>query len=396
LSASQSAPLASNRRYGAILFGRAVTVKTTDYHDYFVSIQRGLPGCDIVVSKRYFLLLGIFILSAVTVVTVSFRDASAQAVNLNGDWVSQYSCPSGVVYPLRARVSQNGQQVSGIRLKGDPCYAVDNTLLFRGSVIGYTGQMQCAVLSEKASTYDDSKSFAQNMLQGLAEGAAGTPQYVLSYVQDSLQLTGPNNFTACGLSWTRVGGGVPAPGQQQAFGGPGQHQNATPGFASPGQPQAAQGGFASPGQQQSAQGGFVSPGQQQAAQGGFAKPGQQQFATPGFNPNKYALACLYLDPNLTINQVNFQFRIGNGLWQNNDTQRGFVSSLFYLIPSGNGAPPVTLIRFQSALGGGQGAVVTYNLDLDPAPTNDCVKSSGRRYRWALNRNSQHHIDLVPY
>jgi len=265
------------------------------------------------------------------------------------------------------------------------------------------------VLSEKASTYDDSKSFAQNMLQGLAEGAAGTPQYVLSYVQDSLQLTGPNNFTACGLSWTRVGGGVPAPGQQQAFGGPGQHQNATPGFASPGQPQAAQGGFASPGQQQSAQGGFVSPGQQQsaqggfvspgqqqAAQGGFAKPGQQQFATPGFNPNKYALACLYLDPNLTINQVNFQFRIGNGLWQNNDTQRGFVSSLFYLIPSGNGAPPVTLIRFQSALGGGQGAVVTYNLDLDPAPTNDCVKSSGRRYRWALKRNSQHHIDLVPY
>ena len=321
------------------------------------------------VNRKYFSLLGIFVLCAAMVVPASFREASAQSVNLNGDWVTQYQCPSGVVYPLKAKVSHNGQQVSGVRLKGDPCYPVDNTMLFRGTVTGYAGQMQCAMLSEKASTYDDSKSFAQNMLQGLAEGAAGTPQYNLTYVQDSLQLSGPNNFTACGLTWTRAGGGVPAPGQQ-AFARPGQQQNATPGFAK--------------------------PGQQQSAQTGFAKPGQQQFPAPGFNPNQYALACLYLDPSLTLNKVNFQFRIGNGPWQNNDTQRGYVSSLFYLLPSGNSVPPVTLVRFQSGLGGGQGAVVTYNIDLDPAPTNDCVKNPGRRYRWALNRNSQHHLDLAPY
>jgi hypothetical protein len=383
-------------------------MKTADTYGYGAPIQRDLPGGNFVVSRRCFLLIGIFALSAVTILTTSFRNASAQAVNLNGDWVTQYQCPSGVVYPLMARVSHHGQQVSGVRLKGDACYPVDNTLLFRGAVIGFTGQMQCAKLSEKAAAYDNSKSFAQNMLQGLAEGVAGAPQYDLTYVQDTLQLSGPNNFTACGLTWSRSGGGVPAPGQQ-AFGRPGQQQNTTPGFASPGQQQNTTPGFASPGQQQNttpslaspgqqqnATSGYASPGQRQSAPTGFATPGQQQFPAPGFNANQYALACLYLDPSLTLNKVNFQFRIGNGPWQDNDTQRGYVSSLFYLIPSGAAAPPVTLVRFQSALGGAQAAVVTYNLDLDPAATNDCVKSSGRRYRWAMNGNSQHHLDLAPY
>ncbi|MGY8961589.1 MAG: hypothetical protein ACKVKG_19085, partial [Alphaproteobacteria bacterium] len=74
-------------------------MKTADTYGYGAPIQRDLPGGNFVVSRRCFLLIGIFALSAVTILTTSFRNASAQAVNLNGDWVTQYQCPSGVVYP---------------------------------------------------------------------------------------------------------------------------------------------------------------------------------------------------------------------------------------------------------------------------------------------------------
>lgn len=222
---------------------------------------------------------------------------------------------------------------------GDICYPKNNILLFQGTLNGNFGQLQCAVLSGAGNTYDESQSFGENLLKGLAAGvaesAASEPQYQLTYTANSIQITGVNTFTACGLAWTRL----------------------NTGFAAPGQPHV---------------------------------PNQASGAVQ----TQYGLACLHLDPNLPLTKVSFQFRIGNRPWQTSDTAAGYVSSLYYPLTGGN--PPVSTIQFQSAFNGGQGAVTTDDLTLDPTPTNDCTVSLGRKYRWALKQGSNYHVDLVQY
>jgi len=199
----------------------------------------------------------------------------------------------------------------------------------------------------------------EGFAEGLAQGA-GAPAYDLNYVAEKILLTSTNSFTACSLKWTRANAGLAAPQKRQQ----------TPRFAAPQQ-------------------------LQQAPATGFAAPQpQQQAPASAVVQNQFGLACLYIDPNLALTKIAFQFRIGNGPWQSSDSSAGYVSSLYYPLSSGN--PPVTTIQFQSAFNGGQSATVTYTLALDPAPTNDCVVSAGHKYRWALKQGSNYHVDLVTY
>jgi hypothetical protein len=104
----------------------------------------------------------------------------AQRINLSGDWVSAYTCPtSGVQYPLSVKVVHHRNSIVAVKLLGDRCIEQDNVAVFLGDVSGFSSQMECA-------TY------------------GGVPPS-LSYVTDSIQIRDANHFTACQANFNRVG-----------------------------------------------------------------------------------------------------------------------------------------------------------------------------------------------
>ena len=118
------------------------------------------------------------------------RSVAAQQVNLTGDWISAYSCPStGERLPLPVRVIHNDGFIVGIKLAGDTCLQQENVVVFQGELFAFSNSMQCA-------TY------------------RGRP-LVLRYVTDSIRVQNNNAFTACQASFTRVGQQFSQPQYQQ-------------------------------------------------------------------------------------------------------------------------------------------------------------------------------------
>ncbi len=118
------------------------------------------------------------------------RSVAAQQVNLTGDWISAYSCPStGERFPLPVRVIHNDGFIVGIKLAGETCLQQENVVVFQGELFAFSNSMQCA-------TY------------------RGRP-LVLRYVTDSIRVQNNNAFTACQASFTRVGQQFSQPQYQQ-------------------------------------------------------------------------------------------------------------------------------------------------------------------------------------
>ena len=127
-------------------------------------------------ALRACLMLAACVLINNTVVQV----AAAQRVNLTGEWLSAYTCPTnGVQYPLRVQVVHHRQSIVAVKRVGDRCIQQDNVAVFLGNVSGYSSSMECA-------TY------------------GGVPP-TLSYVTDSIQIHDASNFTACQANFKRVG-----------------------------------------------------------------------------------------------------------------------------------------------------------------------------------------------
>ena len=161
--------------------------------------------CSIVQFHRLALHVCLVVSACVLINSTFVRTAAAQRINLTGEWLSAYTCPTtGVQHPLRVQVVQHGKQIVGIKRARDRCITQDNVAVFLGEVRGFSNQMECA-------TY------------------GGSPPS-LSYVTDAIQIHNVNNFTACQANFKRVGRALPQqPNQQQPpapapIRGPGQLQ----------------------------------------------------------------------------------------------------------------------------------------------------------------------------
>jgi hypothetical protein len=158
-------------------------------------------------------------------------NAIAQGLNLNGEWHSQYSCPSGETLPLVLRIEHSGQTIRAVTARADAClYA--GTIAFQGNLYGNTGNLQCGeIYDPNPSTLnpnDNSQSFgdflAQALVESLADGAGGPGRFAVRYAPGPIQVISAGSIAACGLVFTRVGAApvaapvAPLPAQQATAG----------------------------------------------------------------------------------------------------------------------------------------------------------------------------------
>lgn len=132
---------------------------------------------------------------------------------LSGVWTSQYQCPNGQSYPLVVRIDQNGQQLSAVKVTGDPCLN-SGVLAFSGSVYGNSGQLSCgAVSATNAGATNQSGSVGQSILLGVLQGLANQPtaqqSYSVSYAPGSLHIINTNTIEACTLRFVRSNAATP-------------------------------------------------------------------------------------------------------------------------------------------------------------------------------------------
>ncbi|MFT7459408.1 MAG: hypothetical protein ACI909_002088, partial [Planctomycetota bacterium] len=159
----------------------------------------------------------VVMLSGIIAATLPLSDAMAQVVNLNGDWSSQYTCPSGQTLPLVLRISQYGQQISAKTIAADVCLQA-NTQAFDGVLYGNTGNLHCGEIYDpnpsSLNPNDNSQSvgdfFAQALVEAMADGQGGPGRYAVRYSPGTIQVISSTSFVACTLVFTRAGTAPPA------------------------------------------------------------------------------------------------------------------------------------------------------------------------------------------
>ena len=192
--------------------------------------------------SRSLLLVVFLVLYGVTEVALSIGNGL-----LSGVWTSQYQCPNGQSYPLVVQIDQQGQQLSAVKVTGDPCLN-SGVLAFNGSVYGNTGRLSCgAVYDPNPGVSNQSGSIGQDILLGVLQGLANQNQpatrqsYAVSYAPGSLYIVDTNTIQACSLRFVRSNaatpnyGGIAPPLPPQA---PNPYLPQVPGYGQPQYPSA--------------------------------------------------------------------------------------------------------------------------------------------------------------